>query len=196
MCGFFAETDAVHHRIAGESPAVNKNYQCYDCNQSFHSLANLGDHSHSYLWHSVEICLKCSDPVTVFIQKYPSKIIRLHSCKRSLLRYQNSDLHLLSKQISTLLCWTDTPHQSVILCDVCDENFFQTSLGLFEFLKHSNQTAHNVIPSSNCRKCTMPEFKLTCTNSECCIAHFCTKDSKSILKEIQKKVQEQATQSD
>lgn len=188
------ETDAVHHRIAGESPVVEKNYQCYDCNESFHSLANLGNHSKDYLWHSVELCLRCSDPVTLFIQKSPSKIVRLHSCKKSHIRYQNSDLYLLSTQIAALLCWTDTTHQPVILCDACEESFSQTSKGLYEFLKHSNQTTHNVVPYSSCKKCTMPEFKLTCSNSECCITHFCTKDNKSILKESHKVTYEKGTQ--
>lgn len=182
------ETDAVHHRLAGESPAVEKNFQCYDCSQSFHSLVDIGNHSHSYPWHSVEICLKCSDPITVFIQKFPIKVIRLHTCKKSLLRYQNSDLHLLSIQIFQILCWTDAPqHQSVIFCDVCDLFFPQTSFGLFDFLNHSNLTTHNFVPSSNCQKCVMPEVKLMGSNLECCIIHFCTKDCKSVLKEVKKK---------
>jgi hypothetical protein len=184
------ETDAVHHRLAGESPAIEKNYQCYNCNQSFCSLVDLGNHSQNLPWHSVEICLNCTDPITVFVQKFPFKVVRLHTCKRSHLRYQNSDLHLLSIQISKILCWNEkTQHQSVIFCDTCNELFSQTPLGLFEFLVHSNLTAHNVIPSSHCKKCTMPEFKLTGSNLECCIAHFCTKDSNSILKELQKNVQ-------
>ncbi|KAK4025282.1 hypothetical protein OUZ56_014357 [Daphnia magna] len=67
------ETDAVHHRLAGESPAVEKNFQCYDCSQSFHSLVDIGNHSHSYPWHSVEICLKCSDPITVSYAFTPAR---------------------------------------------------------------------------------------------------------------------------
>ena len=176
--------------MAGESPAVDKNYQCYDCDQAFHSLASLGDHSQNYLWHSLEICLLCRETILVFIQRFPSKVVRLHTCKKALVRYQNSDLHVLSSQISHILFWVNTPqHNSVILCDACDSKFPQTPLGLFEFLNHSNGTSHNV--TSNCKKCTMSEFKLTCSNSECFIAHFCTKDSKSVLKEIPKNVEQQ-----
>ena len=183
------ETDAVHHRLAGESPAVEKNFQCYDCNQLFFSLANLVDHSHACLWHSLEMCLKCTDPVTVYIQKFPAKVIRLHSCKDHLIRHENSDLWLFSVQISKILCWNEPIQRGkdesaiVILCQSCDNLFPQTCKGLYDYFIHSSHTNHNVITSSQCRKCCMNDFQLNCTNGERLIAHFCTKDCKTVLKE-------------
>ena len=107
-----------------------------------------------------------------------------------MIKYENSNLYLLSVQLSQVLCWSDishTQHQStVIYCDDCDVTFPQSPSGLFEFLKHCNLTAHNLVSSGSCVKCNMPEYKLTGSNFECCIVHFCTKDSKSVLKEFKK----------
>ena len=65
------ETDAVHPRLAhhgGRKPsktAESCTYQCYDCGLLFQSLTQLLHHSP---WHGSERCLKCLEPITVYIQ--------------------------------------------------------------------------------------------------------------------------------
>lgn len=181
------ETDAVHHRLTNHgaisrpsSPVVELNHQCYDCNQRFHSLTELGNHCTQHPWHCGELCLKCNDSITVYTQMYPLKTVRLHTCRRLFLKHQNTDLFLLSSDVTSQLCLVgDSP--SAILCDGCDQTFPQISKGVYSFLTHSNTVSHNKI--SNCRKCSMPEFKLI-TNSSHLTMHFCTKDSKSVIAKI------------
>ena len=184
------ETDAVHHRLTNHgaisrpsSPAVEHNYQCYDCSVQFKSLAELGTHCTHKPWHCGEICLKCNDSITVYTQMYPLKTVRLHSCRRALLKHQNTDLFLLSANIANQMAWVgDSLTHFMILCDECDLKFPQSSKGLYLFLTHSNTHSHNKI--SSCRKCSMHEFKVNTNTSLSYAVHYCTKEFKSVLANI------------
>lgn len=184
------ETDAVHHRLTNNgaisrpsSPAVEYNYQCYDCSLRFHSLAELGTHCTQKPWHCGEVCLKCSNSITVYTQIYPLKTVRLHSCRHALLKHQNTDLFFLSANIANQLSLVgDSLTCSVILCDECDIKFPQSCNGAYLFLNHSNTHSHNKI--SSCRKCSMPEFKVTTNTSLSYVVHYCTKEFKSVIANI------------
>ena len=182
------ETDAVHHRLTNHgarsprpvSPAVEQNYQCYDCSLRFQSLSELANHCTQKPCHCAEVCLKCSDYITVYTQMYPFKTVRLHSCRRSLLKHQNTDLFLLSANIASQLSWDSLTCS--MLCDDCDFTFPQTSNGVYSFLNHSNTLSHNKI--SNCRKCSMPEFRVKTNTNISYAVHYCTKEFKSVLANI------------
>merc|ERR1712137_56248 len=59
----------------------------------------------------------------------------------------------------------------------CPETFAPTTNGIYKYLKHANKYFHTTV--SNCRKCTLPEFRIVVNNIET-ISHFCIKIGKPI----------------
>lgn len=112
--------------------------------------------------------------------------IRLHTCRRSQLHHQNSDLHFLATHVSQTLGWLHEKDPSVILCQVpgCPLTDFPLTMeGVEAFLLHSDKELHNI--SAYCRKCAMPEFLIVSSdNNACCTVHICTKDFKPLVKVI------------
>lgn len=179
-------TDAIHHRLRGASPIPENNYQCYDCGHPFPTLVGLANHSIDCRWHSQERCLLCCDQILVYIQLSPPQISRLHTCKKALLQYQNSDLQVLAADLADIFRWQkikDLNSDCTIACDTCDLKFEESCLGLYKFLEHSNVTTHNISKKHFCRKCTMPEIVLT-TSDKHLLIHYCTKESLPTLKHV------------
>ena len=153
---------------------------CYDCNNSYNLLNEIILHSRRD-FHCEERCLKCLDTVLVFEQISPKQTIRLHTCKRLLLRHQNNDLCVLSQFVSSVLNFFE-PTNFMIPCNSCELAFPQTNEGLNQFLIHSNVTFHNC--TYNCRGCTLPQFKVgydTKNGSTERTTHFCIRDGKCKL---------------
>jgi hypothetical protein len=171
------ETDAVHHRLQDNVVTVRDvtyTYGCYDCVEQFPTLEELAAHSHRCPPHSVESCLLCSKSITVF---YSSRhTVRLHSCSRNFLKHQNTDMKVLAQDLFRKLDLTEDDETSVF-CQLCPKSFQHTPDGFYKFLKHSNRHMHTTVP--NCKKCTLPEFKLVLYNSHV-ITHFCPKIGKSV----------------
>ena len=184
----YSETDAVHPRLSVNVPSENKNafqqkkYQCYDCNLQFDHLNELVFHSRQNPLHCQEICLKCRDTILTFEQSSPYSITRLHTCKRSVISHQNSDLRVLSSLVSSKLCFSELTDY-VIPCDSCNLSFPQTQSGFNEFLIHSNTALHNHMCS--CRKCTLPQFVFqyeTRNGVAKRMVHLCSTDAKFMLR--------------
>ena len=155
-------------------------YKCYDCCQSYYLLNELIAHCRGN-YHGEESCLKCREGIVIFEQTNPRCILRLHTCNRSLLRHQNTDLHVLGLFVSSKLDFIK-PTNRILFCNSCQIIFPQTNEGFNEFLIHSNTTFHNCLYS--CRRCTLPQFKVAYEMRSGVaqkIAHFCIKDAKCIL---------------
>ena len=170
--------DAAHHRLVNQRDS-NENFpfECYSCCEVFSSLQNLVNHINVNNYHSQESCLKCKTYITVFYHK--SDVIHLHTCLKSSLRHLNSDLFIQSKYLGSKLNLTENISSSMsdIACDIqaCPETFTPTVNGIYEYLKHVNNYFHSTI--SNCRKCTLPEFRMVVNNLET-VSHFCTEIGK------------------
>lgn len=163
---------------------LGNNYQCYDCSQQFPSLVGLGNHSQDSPWHSQERCLMCCDHILVYLQVSPPQVVRLHTCKKDLLRYQNPDLQVLACEVSKALGWqaekNPEEQNNKIPCDTCDQLFQLNISGLYKFLEHSNITSHNIVNRHYCKKCSMPEILLNVCHKQY-LTHYCTKESSSTI---------------
>lgn len=128
----------------------------------------------------------CCDHILVYIQLSPHQIVRLHNCKKALLRYQNPDLQVFASDVSHALGWQTDGNLNPptnIPCDTCDQLFPQNPSGLYKFLEHSNVTSHNLANTHYCRKCSMPEILMTASCTKRFLLHYCTKESLSVVKD-------------
>ena len=177
------EVDAIHHRLSGEvTTTIQCRYGCYCCHKRFPNLEELANHAHLHPGHSEEFCLKCEQSVTVFFNYSQVGAVRLHSCKRSNLRHQNSDLCILSYYLTTKLELNTTAEDretvsSSIFC-MCQKSFARTQEGVFKYLRHSNRRLHTTLP--NCNKCTLPEFQMNLDSAQIS-THFCGKVGRPLL---------------
>ena len=173
------EADAVHHRLSNQVNTVKDfPYRCYDCPQLFTGLEDLAQHSIKNPTHSEEMCLKCKKSIIVF---FTSKCAaRIHSCNKSDVCHNHSDLHFHSQFLFTKLNSSGLiPDYTVIGCDLqsCKASFDFSANGIFKYLKHVNRYKHTTVP--DCRKCALPEFQLSVGGGKT-ISHFCVKTGKII----------------
>jgi len=175
-----AVTDAVHHRlIKPNDQDVDLPYECYSCCELFSHLETLAEHVNLNSYHSQQMCLKCKTYIMIFYQH--SNPVCLHTCAKASLRHLNSDLYLHSQYLASKLHLSESTSKNVadIACDIqaCPETFAPTTNGIYKYLKHANKYFHTTV--SNCRKCTLPEFRIVVNNIET-ISHFCIKIGKPI----------------
>lgn len=173
------EADAIHHRLCNQVNSVKDlPYSCYDCSQSFFGLEQLARHSIENPLHSEEICLKCESSITVFFSF--TQPVRIHTCDKSSIRHNLSDLSFHSQFLfSKLYSTCEIPNSTVIGCDFCScQASFEFSVnGILKYLKHVNKYRHTTVP--HCKKCLLPEFQVT-VGGKRVISHHCTKSGKVI----------------
>lgn len=174
------EADAVHHRLDSRVNSVRGfPFSCYDCNQGFSTLEDVAQHSLANPMHGEEKCLKCKNSIIVFLES--DKPVRIHSCKKSDLCHLHPDLYLHSQYLfSKFEASGLTSEHTIFGCDLlsCEASFEPTVNGIFQFLKHVNKYKHTSLP--NCRRCSLPEFRLTLGNVQT-NSHFCIKTGKVVF---------------